>query len=362
MGFNIPVQVADDLQISVHQAVHPELSQNFLPDLLIRHGALFLDHRVLDVVVKDSRRNHLVFGILPLQQLLSRIHVDHQLQLKTIVEGGQVEMGAAGFVVDDFYIELFVLPAQVQTVDAPSQPQLLPLSQGNPHGPQIVRGGERHLKAHGGEISPLYLLAQCPDGPLRHLLHPSGQVGIAGTAHENGIAVLLHHLADAGLCQLIPLLIGKGPPVPLLLLHLPEAQIDGLMEQISHIHRLQAVLLALQKFQPVAQEMGVGAGGVLFHPGHASLEDGTIECLGGGLSDAFFLIGVKGAIHQPLQALPLLSMVQKEPAQLQKVRLPLPFFLLLPAVPVTAQPLNQHLFAVLEGIDHTNLLLAGQNL
>ena len=134
------------------------------------------------------------------------------------------------------------------------------------------------------------------------------------------------------------------------------------MEEISHVHRLQTVLLTLQKFQPVAQEMGIGAGGVLLHPGHASLKDGAVEGLCGGLSNAFFLIGVKCALHQPFQAFPLFTVVQKEPAQLQKIRLPFPFFLLLPAVPVTPQPLNQHMFAVLEGIDGPILLLAGQKL
>ena len=134
------------------------------------------------------------------------------------------------------------------------------------------------------------------------------------------------------------------------------------MEEISHIHRLQPVLLTLQKFQPVAQEMGISAGGVLLHPGNASLEDGTVEGPGGSLPDALFLVGVKGALHQPFQFFSFFSMVQKEPAQFQKIRFPLPLFLLLPAVPVTAQPLNQHMFAILESVDGPRLLLAGQKL
>src|SRR5699024_6979646 len=97
-----------------------------------------------------------------------------------------------------------------------------------------------------------------------------------------------------------------------------KAAVNRLMEQISHVHSLQLVLLALHELQPVFQEMRVGAGRILLQTGHAALEKGTVKGSGRRPSNSPFLIGIEGRLRQSAGFLPPSGGTVKIPEYLQK--------------------------------------------
>ena len=95
--------MADHIQAAVDQPVHPELFKDPRFDLLRRHVSLPLDHRVVDVIIKDPCGNCLFPRMEPFLQPEGRVHIDHQLELESMVKQGQVKGGAPGLIIHDLY-------------------------------------------------------------------------------------------------------------------------------------------------------------------------------------------------------------------------------------------------------------------
>ena len=74
---------------------------------------------------------------------------------------------------------MFLILAQVHTVDTAPQMKRLLLGESDFHGLQIIGGREGHLESYRREIAFLQLLRQRPYGTVRDLLHLAGQISIS---------------------------------------------------------------------------------------------------------------------------------------------------------------------------------------
>ena len=144
------------------------------------------------------------------------------------------------------------------------------VGKGNLHGRQIVDGGEGNFKPGRFKVALFQLLRKSPNRPVRDLFHPGRQISISGRALKYGIAVFSGHLFHTGLYQRFSLFLFQVPKTLLLFPYGLKTPVNGVMEQISHIHGRQRIFLSLRQFQAIFQEMGVCAGCILFQARHAA--------------------------------------------------------------------------------------------
>ena len=161
---------------------------------------------------------------------------------------------------------MLLILAQIQPVNPPLQLELFVLGQPDPHGLRSSMA-EKDTSKPAGTKSPFFTLL-CQSQMVRSVIpfHPAGQIGIAGRAFHNGIPILACHLLHTFPYQSLSLSLRNPFPVQLPALDRLKAQVNGLVEQISHIHCLQPVFLPLHKLQAEFQKMGIGTGSELLQP------------------------------------------------------------------------------------------------
>ena len=148
--------------------------------------------------------------------------------------------------------------------------------EGNVHRFQLLQHGKRHLKLLRPEGSFFQLVLQGGHGPLQNPLQAGDNILVARIVKKHrfsvGDRIGLHRL----LYQAIPLFLGKIEPAPALFLQFFPENLQHAVEQVAHVHRLKAVALPFLKHQPILQEVGIGAGGILLQPADAS-KQGTAK-------------------------------------------------------------------------------------
>ena len=77
--------MADHIQTAVHESVHSEPAQDPGFDLLVRHPVLAVDHRVIDMIIKDPGRDRLLPRMPVFLHFQRRIHIDHELKLQSVI-------------------------------------------------------------------------------------------------------------------------------------------------------------------------------------------------------------------------------------------------------------------------------------
>ena len=86
--------------------------------------------------------------------------------------------------------------------------------------------------------------------------------------------------------------------------------------------------------------MGIGAGGILLQPGHASAENCAVKSPGYCMADSLLFIHAKCRIQKLFCLFPIFSRMRKPAVKLQKLLLSR-FFLRQLSVPELSQPFNQ---------------------
>ena len=189
--------MAERLRIRVHQPVHAQLLQDprrIRRFVLIKLRFPALQHRVVDMVIKDPGRNHAFFRPLALHLLDRCIHIDHELKLQAVVQLRQVKFRFPGLIINDFQIQQIPVLAEIDPVDPPAQMDRLLSGNGDLHGAQVINRRKRHLKALRLEIALFELLGQRPDRAVHDPAHLALQIPVPGRTFHNGIAVLRRHI------------------------------------------------------------------------------------------------------------------------------------------------------------------------
>ena len=256
-------------------------------------------------VIQHGRGKHLILRILLLLQLHGRVQIDHQLQLQAVVQSRQAEIPAARFIVDDLHIHpvpagralLRRLPPGIHPVDPAPQTQLFLSGQGDVHRIQILQHGKGHFKMLRRKGSLFQLVLEGRNGALQDPLHAGDQMPVPGAVKQDRAAVGsregLHRLFH----QRFSFLLRKVEPGIALFLQLFSEDLQNAVEQISHIHRLEAVVLPLLQIQAVLQKMRVGAGGVLLQPADASQKGASEQGQGRRLSKRLLPVRPEGGAH-----------------------------------------------------------------
>ena len=92
-----------------NQSVHLQFLQHFFLDSLYICIYFFLNHRILNIVIKYPCRNHIFILMLVLLYGKGTIHVDHQLQLQAMIQGNQIKRSIPGLIINDPDIQLPII-------------------------------------------------------------------------------------------------------------------------------------------------------------------------------------------------------------------------------------------------------------
>ena len=77
------------------------------------------------------------------------------------------------------------------------------------------------------------------------------------------------------------------------------------MEQIADVGGRQLIDRPFRQFEAISQKMGIGTGGVLFHPRNAAVKGCTVYLLCRGSSDSPVLICIKRRLHKLPEFVPV---------------------------------------------------------
>ena len=190
------------------------------------------------------------------------------------------------------------------------------------------------------------LILQGGNGPLQNPLHPGDQITVSGAVKEDGAAVGSREGLHRLLHQHFSHFLREIEPGIALLLQPVSEDLQHPVEEISHVHRLKAVVLPFLQIQTVLQKMGVGAGRILLQTADASQKGASKQGQGRRLAERLLLISIEGGAHHLVRPLRRLLRNRINLIQLSEL-----FFLLTsPAqscVRIMTESLHQHGPAVL---------------
>ena len=207
----------------IDKTVQPQFLQD--PFLHILITVRPVDHRILDPVIEDARRHDLLIREPLLLRLKGRVHIHRELHLQAVIQCGNIKALHPGLIVRYFHIHTVIrfIFAYIDAVDlAASELQLIPA---------------RH------KVSLLQLFRKRPHRTPDQPPDPADHIFIAGRAEKDRIAIIKHAFLHARIDHFIPHVIRDLLPAKLLPVRLPGETLQGLVRDISQIHRFEAVLL-----------------------------------------------------------------------------------------------------------------------
>ena len=166
-----------DFRVFIDQPLGPKLLQEPFPVILSHSGfSIPVKDGILHLIVKYSRGNHLFFFLLPSLQLQGRVQIDQKLKLKAVIHRNRVKTGMTGFIIHDFYVNLFLCLRLIDPVN-PSL-QLHPRLRLKLHTDclQISRILKGNLKSLGPEASRLNLFMHGPKRTAENPFNPADSI------------------------------------------------------------------------------------------------------------------------------------------------------------------------------------------
>ena len=152
-----------------------------------------------------------------------------------MIDTHQVKRSIARLVVNDLDVNFVVFFEDIQTVDSAA-----------------ANGNFKSLRM---ELAILKLFLQSPDRSSKDPSCTLDHVMISGTAFKDCVPIVCRHLVQTFICDLITDFVIQVTPVQSLSSQFDSKIFQCLMDDISHIHRLEFIFHTLCHSQTIFQEM-----------------------------------------------------------------------------------------------------------
>ena len=165
------IHMMKDLCIIYHKTIHRQLLKNCRLIILFPNKILKISgchQRIINVIIKNTRRNDNAFLIFSPLFLTGSVHIDHQLKLKAMKNRCQIKLGTAGLVINNFQKDLLILFTEIHSVDFAIEGHHTTITVEKVHMMILKFCCETHFVANRLKITLLQLLLQSPYRPFCH--------------------------------------------------------------------------------------------------------------------------------------------------------------------------------------------------